>query len=217
MNHYKSHPTHLLPIDGTLENLHMTLLAEHCSSQAPDPRDSGLTVFTFLASDVYDVRDRVIVADPANGRYTTARATGCVCEFARPPIECECWISECTACNQPFTAIESACDSIYCLYDECPLCSHQREGCYAEDIETRINEARQESALKYPEETAAHHMYEAIANVLGSGSGDAPNYPIARRILGRITQTGPDESEWVASDGSVINVNAKQPAWLDLH
>ena len=210
-----NHPIHILPAEGSLRVGHMEELAANCSSSKPDPTDPNRTVFTFLARDVNDSRDRTVVADPAAGRYTADRAEGCVCEGLRTPLECQCQTSQCGNCSSVFVAIESTCEYAYCLYDECPLCTHQRESCNADALELGIREGWESLRVNQPSETDADILYGAVAEVLGAGSGDAPNFPVVRRILGRIAGVGEDESAWTLPDGSVLRLDSRNPAWLD--
>ena len=204
-----NHPIHYLPVDGSLQAQHMDELAKHCSSSKPDPTDPARTVFTFLAGDINDIRDRVVVADPAGGHYTMGRPDGCVCRSFRAPIECQCSPTRCRDCGGEFTAIEPTCDFLYCLYDECQLCTHQREDCHAQEIERNINGEWQTQRAGQPDETDASNLYGAVAEVLGAESGDAPNYPVVRRILGRIAGSGDDESAWEAA-GRLSNTSRPQ-------
>ena len=210
-----THPIHILPADGSLQATHLEELAAHCSSSRPDPTDPTRTEFTFLAGDINDFHDRVIVADPAESRYTMERPEVCVCDFVRSPLECQCWTAQCSDCEGEFTAMESVCDFVYCLADECPLCTHQREGCHAQVIERDIHREWQSQRVDHPGETDAGYIYGAVAAVLGADSGDAPNYPVVRRVLGRIAGSGDDETVWRLPDGSTIRLDSRNPAWLD--
>ena len=209
------HPIHFLSPNGELDGRSLRLLDENCSSQSPDPTDPSRTIFTFLAHHVFDVRDRIIVADLPNGTYTTERAPNCACDQLRTPIECGCIDTTCYTCGQPFTAMETICASTYCLYDQCPLCEHQRESCHAETIEPDIIELRDQMAIQSPTNTAADHMHAAISAVLGAGAVDAPNYPVTRRILSRHLQST-EANAWTAPDGSRIHIDPTRPAWLSL-
>ena len=212
------HPIHILPSDGTLKPKHMRDLAENCSEQNPHPENPGLTVFTFRAKDVHDSRNRTIVADPKNGRYSADRADGCVCENVRSAIDCDCQKSTCFVCKQTFVAIANICDSSYCLYDECDLCTHQRETCSTLQIEQDIQAEYQKFLTENPNETQALAAYCAIAEILGAGSGDAPNFPIARKTVAALTSANPDDGSWTFNDGSVLKPYPPNHAWLkDTH
>ena len=208
-----THPIHILAADGSLQARHVEELAKHCSSSKPGPGDS--TAFTFLAGDINDFHDRIIVADPAVGRYTMERPDGCVCDFTRTPIECQCRATQCHDCGGEFTAIEAVCDFIYCLFDECPLCTHQRESCQAHVVERDVKAEWRSQQINHPGDTDAEHVYGAVAAVLGADSGDAPNFPVVRRILGRIAGSDEDESAWRLPDGSVLRLDPRNPAWLN--
>ena len=210
------HPVNFLLHDNTLHEEHVGLLFANCDRHSPHPDDPSRTVFTFSARRVNDVRDRTIDADIANGRYTADRSADCVCDQVRPDITCECWNASCHYCGLTFVAVQHACDSEYCLYDECKLCLHQRETCDFEEIERRVETARQSSVRQYPEETVASHAYAAVTAVLGGGSGEAPSFPAVRRILGRIMQVNPDdENVWFAPDGSTLRVDRRNSAWIE--
>ena len=121
----------------------------------------------------------------------------------------------CDACGRAFTAMSNVCISIFCLYDHCPLCEHQREFCHSQIIERDIIQTNQALASHFPTDTAAQNLHGAISQVLGSGAADAPNYPVTRRILTRLL-TSHINQVWTAHDGSNIYIDPRRPAWLSI-
>ena len=210
------HPIQSLPHNGQLNPERIAQRRRRSSSFTPDPENPQRTIYTFRAGDVNDNRDRVIIADPQNGVYTATRDPGCVCRRFYTPIECNCTMTACDTCELEFAATRSTCQFQYCLYDDCPLCTHQRENCDAQSIEAQIVEARHDYAQTYTSETTASEFYAAIADVLGADTGEAPNLPVVRRILGNHLTTTDDRLSWTAPDNSVIHVDPSQPAWLNL-
>ena len=209
------HPIHILPWDGTLGPEHMQKLAESATSRTDHPSAPGAVIFTFSASEINDVRDRTIIADPGSARYSADRAPGCVCRKAKEAIRCDCQKTERHGCSRTLMAIENACAFALCLYDECELCAHQREDCMFEDIRQATIDEFAAQLRERPEEGMAA-AYSAIAETIGADSGDAPDFPAARRILVAMTDTHADGQRWPFSDGTALRPHGSSGAWLEI-
>ena len=80
------HPIHILPWDGTLGPEHMQKLAESATSRTDHPSAPGAVIFTFSASEINDVRDRTIIADPGSARRILAAMTDTHADGQRWPF-----------------------------------------------------------------------------------------------------------------------------------
>lgn len=210
------HPIHILASDGFLRPGNIQTLADNCTRSELHPDDDNLVIFTFAAADVNDSRDRIITADTASGRFRANRAEGCVCEDVREELDCDCHTLECTGCEERFIAIESTCEFMFCLYDECQYCTHQREDCLSNQVASQIRSAYRQELKEVEGVSRAEAAYSAIAETLGAGSGEAPNFPVARRSLSAMTGAEDTEGPWTFADQSVIDLDAANSAWFDL-
>ena len=209
-------PIHILPWDGTLGPEHMQKLAESATSRTDHPSAPGAVIFTFSASEINDVRDSTIIADPGSARYSADRAPGCVCRKAKEAIRCDCQKAERHACGQTFMAIENACAFALCLYDECELCAHQREDCMFKDIRQATAEEFAAQLRERPEDGIAAAAYSAIAETIGADSGDAPDFSAAPRILAAMTGESAGADRWPFSDGTDLRPYGSSGAWLEI-
>ena len=202
------HPARFLTGGFPLGEDEWRKLRENCSSSDHGPGGEE-TTFRFNARSINDNYDRIIIANHLDNTFRCLPQPHCIC--TRGPLDCECTETTCHICNQPFVALSSACESEFCIQEDCPLCRHQREECMAEQIREDIMAERDTALMDWPQEHQAHAYVHAIAKVLAPGVGEAPIFPATVRILDELLGERRDGA-WTCPDGSRIQESI--PGWL---
>ena len=203
------HPMHIINPGAPVTGEQQRELRENCSDSSPGPEDDE-TTFRFRAESINDTYDRIIIVNNLTRAFLCLPQPHCSCR--RNPLECECQETICPICRQPFVGVSIACDSEFCVQDDCPLCQHQRENCMAEQVREDIMAERDSALTDSPQEPQAHAYVLAIAKILAPGVGEAPIFPVTVRILDELLGERRDGA-WTCPDGSRIQESI--PGWLE--
>lgn len=179
-------------------------------------------IFTFEAHSILDNHDMSIAANKFDGTFHCLQRPHCAC--LQDNMDCQCHETQCFTCGLPLVAVTSVCYSEFCVNDDCPLCSHQRETCHYEQIKENIRLSAAETTLDQPNLSDAMAYVGAVGEILAPGVGDAPIFPATVRILDSLlggNHSTHDLAEsmkhasWTCPDGSTISQGNGFQGWLE--
>ena len=203
----RTHVSSLIYEEPTLNSAQIDSLRANCTNWIAD---ATVSRFVFTAQDFNDWQDRTVTVY-ADGSWTMTRPDCCVCEGQRGPAQCHCHPCQCSVCGRELTGVDPSCEFEYCLQDDCPLCSHEREFCAYETIRDGIADTATELLSQrqdHPGYCTADAYVEAVAQWQGASSGEAPLFPVIGTMLDEIINR-----EWRLPDGSEIGVS-RDGQWL---
>ena len=210
------HPMNYLSPGRPVSPAALQKMRDGCSRAEPGD-EPGTTVYTFEARSMRDIYDRTLVVNSADFTFRVRPLAHCVCQDVRDPLFCECVEDSCHLCGASLVAMTISCSDQGCLYDDCPLCRHYREGCGYETIRDGVFQEASKCRTDYPDETLAASFIHGVSVMLGAGSGEAPDFPVSERIieesLGEFGHAKREEGEWRYRDGSHV-VRSPDGAWL---
>ena len=195
-------------------------LMENHTTMAQGPEEGEVT-FTFSAQSIMDSQDMVITANPETGDITCLPRAHCAC--INEPLSCQCNPTSCHVCGTLLVATSSTCDSEFCVDDQCPLCSHQREDCLYQQVLEEVKKEASKARENDPSLSIALAHVAGVSQVLAPGVGDAPIFPATVRVLDHLLEGSHDPNDrmgnmtgahWKCPDGSEVLSDPNHPGWL---